>query len=250
MNQRMMMWCVVALMAMTLVLGSEAQSQDRRERDDLDRSTPTLAVSGQGEVMARPDRATVRLGAEAQAPTAQAAQSQVNAIMQRALQGIRAVGIEERKIQTTGLQLFPVYERQERGEETPPRVVAYRATNTVQVEVENLTLVGKVVDAGVTAGANRIESIAFDLLNDTAARTQALQKAVAEARAKAAVLAEAAGVRLAGIWEIQEGGVNVIPPPRPYGDAMLMRAEAATPIQPGEVRVQASVTIRYHITTR
>ena len=239
----------LAMLTILTVSSATAWSQDNRNRSpEQDRST--LVVSGQGEVMARPDRTRVRLGAEAQAPTAAEAQSQVNAIMQRALQQIRAVGIEERRIQTTGLQLFPVYERQRSGDETAPRVVAYRASNTVQVEVENLPLVGRVIDAGMTAGANRIESIDFDLRDDQAAQAQALQRAVAEARAKAVVLASAADVRLVGVQEVREGNVNIMPPPRPYGDAVMMRAEAATPIQPGELRVQASVTIRYRIAPR
>lgn len=237
------------LCALIATCASVAWSQPAGERRS-DSPEPTLTVSGRGEVMARPDRARVRLGAEAQAPTAAQAQSQVNAIMQRALQQIRAVGIEDRKIQTTGLQMFPVYERQRAGEETAPRVVAYRASNTIQVEVDDLPLVGRVVDAGMTAGANRIEGIDFDLRDDQAARAQALQRAVAEARAKANVLAAAAGVRLAGVQDIQEGGVDIMPPPRPYGDAMMMRAEVATPIQPGEMRVQASVTMRYRIASR
>ena len=236
------------LMMLTTTI-SVVWSQDNRDGRRA-RSGSTLMVSGQGEVSAAPDRAVVRLGAEAQAETAQAAQAQVNAVMQRALQQVQAVGIEERKIQTTGLQLFPVYERQRGGEEIAPRVVAYRAANTIQVEVDNLQLVGKVIDAAVTAGANRLQGIDFDLRNDLPSRTQALQKAVAEARIKADALAHALGVRLQGIEEVQEGGVHVVPPPRPYGDMMMRAQSAATPVQPGELRVQASVTIRYRIAPR
>src|SRR5690606_34919485 len=130
------------LMMAVLVMGtvSTAWSQGGRGPRDRGPREPgprfdesTLTVSGQGEVAAEPDRATVRLGAEAQAATAQAAQSQVNEVMQRALQRIRAAGIEERAIQTTGLRLSPVYERQRPGDDDAPRIVAYRASNTVRV---------------------------------------------------------------------------------------------------------------------
>lgn len=243
----------VTLLMVTLSPLPEANSQQIRGRGG-DRASmqnnSVLVVSGQGEATAQPDQATVRLGAEVQAETAQSAQSQINTIMQNALQRIRATGIAERKIQTTGLQLFPVYERQKPDQEQPPRVTAYRAVNTVQVVIDDLSLVGRVIDAGVAAGANRIDSLAFDLRDDQAARAEALQKAVTQARDKAAVLASAAGVALGDVSEIREGGVNIIPPPRPYGGLMTMRADTSTPTQPGEVRVQASVTIRYDMTTR
>jgi uncharacterized protein YggE len=240
---------ILCLVAVLWMLAPAAWSQDRNDRDRSG-STPTLEVGGQGEAKAAPDVAVVRLGAEAQAKTAQAAQSQVSAVMERALQKIRAVGIAERDIQTTGVRLHPVYERQPRGDETPPEVVAYRASNTVQVEVQNLSLIGRVIDAGVGAGANRVEDISFDLRDDTAARTQALREAVAQARSKAEVLAKAMDVRLVAVHEVQEGGVHVIPP-RPYGGARFARAEAVgTPIQPGELRVQASVVVRYRIAPR
>lgn len=242
--------CIVA----PLPEANSQQMRGRGERTPMQsprQSTSTLVVGGQGEAAAEPDQATVRLGAEVQADTAQNAQSQLNAVMQEALQKIRAVGIEERKIQTTGLQLFPVYERQKPGQELPPRVTAYRANNTVQVEIDDLALVGRVIDAGVTAGANRVDSLVFNLRDDQTARAEALQKAVIQARDKAAVLAAAAGVGLGDLTEIQEGGVNIIPPPRPYGNVTMMRAESvATPTQPGEVRVQASVTLRYELTER
>lgn len=211
---------------------------------------PTITVSGSGEVSAAPDRAVVRLGAEAQANEAAGAQAQVNDIVQQALQQIRAVGIEERKIQTTGVSLYPVYEPQQfKPNEVPaaPRVAGYRASNVIQVEVNNLALVGKVIDAGVKAGANRIEGVSFDLQNDLPARTEALKQAVAEARAKAATMAAALDVKLAGVAEGIEGGVNTIPP-MPRLGVMAARVEApGTPVQPGEMRIQAAVTLRYHI---
>lgn len=237
------------LLTICVTTATTARSQENREAHSGPRVS-TLTVSGQGEVSAPPDHALVRLGAEVQAATAQAAQSQVNAIMTRALQKIRTLGIEERKVQTSGLQLFPVYDHSRDGEQATPRLIAYRASNTVQVDVDNLQLVGKVIDAGVAAGANRLEGISFGLRHDLPSRTQALQNAVARARTKAETLAAALGVNLQGIEEVREEGVHQIPPPQPYGD-MMMRAEAAsTPVQPGEMQVQSSIIIRYRIAPR
>ncbi len=114
-------WSLIAGLAMGLTTAVHAQEMVVA-RD----TKPTLTVSGTGEIAAPPDRATVRLGAEAQAENASEAQAQVNDIVQKALQGVKAVGIEERKIQTSGISLFPVYAQQEYKPNTPqvvPRTV-------------------------------------------------------------------------------------------------------------------------------
>lgn len=209
---------------------------------------PTLTVTGNGEAAGTPDRATVRLGAEAQGPDAMSAQNAVSTIMQKALQQIRAVGIEERRIQTSGLNLYPIYSQMKPGDEQPQRITGYRASNSVQIVVNDLKLVGRVIDAGINAGANQMQGISFDLENDLPQRTEALKQAVQEARTKAEAIAGALGVRLQGIDEVSEGGVNVMPPQPMYANSMMRTAMAvATPVQPGELRVHAAVTIRYRV---
>lgn len=220
---------------------------------------PTLTVNGRGEVSVTPDRAVVRLGAVVQAPNAAEAQSQVNGIVTKAIEGIRALGIAEERIGTQTLDLSPVYEMPpphpvQGGEGEPPesrepRIVAYRASNTIRVEVDDLTKVGPVIDAGVAAGANNVEGISFELQDDAAARRDALAKAVEEARAKARIMAAALEVEIAGVLEATEGGVDLYPVQYDLGRRAFAGAEMAmaTPVQPGQVRVEASVTIRYRI---
>ena len=248
---RVLLWLALGVYLSAMAGPSPAQV---RTGSAIAERLTILTVSGRGEVSSRPDQATVRLGAEAQASDAASAQSQVNAIMERALQQIRAVGISQQAIRTTGLQLFPVYARQRPEprpdtdeEPRPPAIVAYRASNTVQIEVRSLQLVGKVIDAGVASGANRLEGITFELKNDRASRGEALQLAVQEARAKAEAIARALRMRLVGVSEVSEGGVNIIPPPPMPMMEMSRAAVTATPVEPGELRVEASVTIRYRI---
>jgi uncharacterized protein YggE len=120
-------------------------------------SVPFLTVNGEGQVPAAPDQAVLRLGAAAQAQEAAAAQEMVNEIMQRALQAIKAVGIPPERITTVGLSLWPVYtqHRPKSGEEPGvPKIAAYRASNTIRVQVDDLSAVGRVIDAGVAAGSH------------------------------------------------------------------------------------------------
>ena len=233
-----------------LLLGSApfARSQEDRPPKPQSQNASTLNVSGQGETQAAPDRATVRLGAQAQGVDATTAQNKVNVVLQGALTRIRALGIDEKRIRTENLSLFPVYGNPKPGEENPP-LIGYRASNVLAVEVENLTLVGRVIDTGLAAGINNVQGVSFDLKNADAARSQALERAVTQARSKAETLARALGMRLDGIVEVNESGVNVNPPQPMYARAAMMM-DAATPVSPGEVSVSAGVTIRYRLAPR
>lgn len=222
-------------------------------------TTPTLTVTGRGEVSAAPDRAVVRLGAIAQDEHAAAAQNQVNEIMNKALADIRALGIPEQQIATTGLSLSPVYSTEGRPAPQPleqaqpkePRIVGYRASNVIRVELTDLKRLGDVIDRGVAAGANRLEGLSFELRDDSGPRGEALRKAVADARAKAQAIAEAMGVRLESVSEITEGGVNIFSSRDQFGGGVARLAaspeSAPTPIQPGQVQVEATVTVRYSL---
>ncbi len=208
---------------------------------------PILSVQGTGEARVAPDEATVRLGVVAQAPTARAAQEQVNKAANAVLEAIRALKIEAKDIQTSDLSLSPLYSQGRGEEQQAPRITGYQANNTVTVRTEDLSKVGPVIDAGLSAGANTLEGVVFGLRNDEAARAAALTSAVRAARTKAEALAQALQVRLAGIVEVTEGGVSVYPPPMPKFGRMAMEMAADTPVSAGQVGVQASVTIRYRI---
>ena len=215
-----------------------------------------LTVTGDGESSSRPDRAVVRLGATAQAETASAAQEQVNQVVQAAVEAIRAAGIREEMISTAGISLYPVYSDQAPrplpggGQQRPPepRIVAYRASNSVRVIVDDLTKVGDVIDEAVKAGANQIEGLSFELKDDTAARREALTGASKQARAKADAIAQAMGLRIDGVFQVTEGGVQVMQPRMELARAGVAAMDAAgTPVQPGQVDVHASVTVTYRV---
>jgi uncharacterized protein len=212
---------------------------------------PVLTVSGSGNARVAPDEATVRLGVVAQAPTARAAQDQVNKVANAVLDAILKQGIKAEDIQTSGLSLSPLYSQNNRpgAESQAPRITGYQANNTVTVRVDDLTKVGPVIDAGLSAGANTLDGVEFGLRNDEAARGQALADAARAARAKAETLAKALGLRLGEILEVAEGGISISPPPIPRFTRMAMAESAmdSTPVSAGQVGVTASVTIRYRI---
>jgi len=213
-----------------------------------DETPPTVSVSGHAEVAAPSDQATVRLGALVQDVEAVEAQVRVNQIMKKALRGIKAAGVAEQDIQTVGLSLMPVYavaERSQNRDSNEPKIAGYRASNTVTVKVEDLDLLGKVIDAGVLAGANQLRGVTFDVRDNDKLQQQALQLATKNAQQKAEAIAAALHMRLGMVLEVQEEAAYLQHPTVARG--YTMAAAEATPVQPGQVQVSADVRIRYRI---
>src|SRR3989449_1104560 len=178
---------------------------------------PALVVTGNAQIMAVPDEATVRLGIVRQATSAQVAQEQANAIGTEILNAIGKLGVPAQQIQTSRLVLSPVYAPRGPDSRDAPRIVSYTASNVVSVRLQNLSQIGPVIDAGLKAGANQVEGVQFGLRNDLPSREQALKQAVAEARSKAQVMADALRVNLAEVLEASEGGGSVVP----FGEAAV-----------------------------
>lgn len=216
-----------------------------------DETIPVLSVSGSGEIDAEPDEASVRLGIEAENEAAAAAQREASTIATAILAALAEIGIEKEAIQTSALRLHPLYQqpapRSAAGVE--PRIIGYRASNEVTVELTDLDKVGPAIDAAIGAGANRVIGVDFGLQDDLEMRRQALAEAIREARQKAETMAQALGVPLGPVLEVQEGGVAV--QPRYSPGVAMMRAESvgspSTPVQPGKVTVRASVQVRYRL---
>jgi uncharacterized protein YggE len=125
-----------------------------------------------------------------------------------------------------------------------PRIVAYRASNIVQVTIDDLTMVGAVVDAGIAAGINEIRAVSFGLADDLPYRVTALERAVEAARRKARAAATALGARLGKPVEVRERSVAL--PSRSF-DTAFARAELGTPIEPGEIAIEATVDASFEL---
>jgi len=238
---------ILLLLPLTLTLATTGLAQQQRDTPP----PPVLVVNGSAQVQAAPDEATVRLGVVRQEATAQAAQEQANRAAQGILAEMTKLGIPAPRIQTSRLTLTPVYAPQPRSDSRDaPRIVAYSASNQVAVELSNLTQIGPVIDGGLRGGANNLEGVQFRLKNDLPVREQALKQAVGEARQKAETIAAALGVRLAGVQEVVEGGVSINEPSVNFAGAALtmeLRQATPTPVSPGQIEVNASVTVKYLI---
>lgn len=213
-----------------------------------ERPPRSLAVSGEGEVKVRPDLAVLSFAVETAAPTAGAAVSE-NAKKSAALaEAIRTKLGPEDKVFTTQYGLSPVYEQREHAMATPPRITGYIASNAVRVESRAVDTVGALIDAATAAGANRADGLEFTLRERAQAHSDALRRAGEDARRQAEATAAALGVKLGRVLTASTGGPVVMPKAYARGGMVAMaESSAPTPIEAGDVTVNASLQVTYEI---
>jgi uncharacterized protein YggE len=214
-----------------------------------------INVNATGTIQREPEKAVITVAVESDAATAQAA-AQANARkMEAVFAALRRVGIVPPKARTIAYELHPQYQQPSRENPNPsPRVIGYRALNMVLVEVDTISRVGAVIDAAITAGANRVANLSFELRDIEAARLEALKQATAKARAEAEVLAAATGQQLGPPISISSSSYFE---PRQYrmeaamrGDVMAAAPPPPTPIEAGSLTITATVNIVYRMEDR
>jgi len=206
---------------------------------------PMIVTSGQGETKITPDRARLEVSVQTRAATAADAGAQNARKQQSVLDALRKMGFTSEQLSTVNYNLYPEMQYDKNGQS--PRVVAYNATNTVRIDIRDIGMIGKAIDASLEAGANMISSLSFYSSNTDTARRSALASAVARARSDADAIAAAAGGSIGALVEIS---TNDFAPPVIYNraqmsDAMTMGKVASTPIEPGEQTVSSVVTARW-----
>jgi len=205
-----------------------------------------ISVSGEGRVSVAPDMALLSIGVSTKKDTVAAANSAVQAAMDRLLSSLEANGIVEKDIQTSQFSISPEYDYQL----NEPRLTGYRVTHMLQVKVRDIDRAGEVIDDGVEAAGDLVQvgSISMTIDDTSALAKQARELAMADAKAKAEELARLAEVELGKPISISES--SYAPSPPVYYDrayASEAAAPAQTTISPGALEVVVSVQITYGI---
>jgi uncharacterized protein YggE len=204
----------------------------------------TIVVTGAGEATSAPDVAYLTLGVEADGATASEALRKNSAQMEATIKTLRDAGVDKDDIQTSNLSVGARYDYSREGQ--APRLVGYQATNTVSVKLRNLKKAGEVIDKAVASGSNRLDSISFGFADPKPLLNVARRDAVADARERAALYANAAGVTLGDVLQISDSFSHA-PGPVPIAARADFAKAEAVPIAAGEQTIGASVTIVYAI---
>jgi uncharacterized protein YggE len=208
---------------------------------------PVVELSVYESVDVAPDTATIGAGVTTEAPTATEALRQNSAEMQKVIARIKALGVAEKDIQTTGINLNARYDYDQQTQRQLFR--GYQVSNRVSVTLRKIDDTGRVLDALVEAGATDLGGPNFSIDDDTAAKDAARTRAVARAEAQAKAYAAMLGYDGVKVLSINEGLAGNGPMPEmAKGRGVVAMAADAAPVQPGMVQAGVSIAITYELT--
>ena len=203
-----------------------------------------ISVEGTGEAYVVPDRAVINLGVSTDAATSEEAVSMNTEKMNAVLEAIKALGVLEEDIQTTNYALNPKYDWTD-GTQVD---AGYTLSQNVELRIRDFDLIGQVISASSTAGANMVGSVEFTVEDGEAAKQEARMEAVEEAKAKAEQIAEASGLKLGKVVSYYEysgdsgkGGYY------DFAEASLDAVKSVPTIEAGQEEVSLTVTLTYQL---
>jgi uncharacterized protein YggE len=211
---------------------------------------PSVVMTGEAEQTGAPDIVFLTLGVTKDGQTASQALRASTEATRSVLDVVRKYGLESRDIQTSGLSIQPRYGRPPQRSSSDERsvVVGYTASNQISLRLRTIERVGEFLDAVVAAGSNEIRGIRFDIADRAKLLDSARKLAVDDAKRKAMLYADAAGIRLGAIISLEEEGTGQ-PQPRMFAAraATMEAAAAPVPVEAGEIAIHASVRITWRI---
>lgn len=230
----------LALAAVLLLAAAPAWAQTSPPQAPPSR---TLTVTGTAEVRAVPDAAVVTLGVVTENETAAAALAANNAALTKVLAAVRSFGVDSKDLQTVGLSLQPRYYRSDKPTANDQlRIIGYTATDGVSARIHDLAKLGDLLDKVTTAGANRINGISFVVSDQERLLDEARRNAVANAKSKADLYAQAAGFTLGKVMSLDEENAPTFQP-MPRAMAAAAPAAMAVPVEAGEM----TLSVRVHV---
>ena len=231
----------ISTLALALLLACTAAHAQQAE------PPRTIGVSGQGEVRAEPDRATVTLGVESRKPKLEDARAEVTKTVEAVLKLTRDLKIDQKNVRATRINVQPEYNwgANNANERT---LIGYFVSRQVEVELHDLEKLGQLLERATDLGVNQMGDPRLDSSKRQDLVREALAKAVVDARQNAEVIAKAAGARLGNARTIN-ANTEFSQPPVPMVRAMAMEAKAAggAPYQSGEMTFNATVNVQYDL---
>ena len=210
--------------------------------------TRTISVDGTSVIKAMPDRATVNISIESTAKDAKEASAQNAIVMNKIQKDIMALAITKDNIKTTNYNLYPLYNRKDNGRQ---EITGYSVSNQITVTVDNIDIVGNVIDTAINAGANSVNSVEFSLKDPQSYKYKVLVQAINDAKRKADIIAKTLGKNVVNVVSVNSNNSYI--EARTFNSMMYAKAAdsaavgASSPIQAGDISVKANVSIVFEI---
>jgi hypothetical protein len=211
--------------------------------------TDLFSSSGEGKVTAVPDQATVNVGITQQSQTVADAKNKVNQTADKIIKDLKKLGLTDKNIKTTAYSVSPNYSNgvimpmMQGGQQN---ITGYTVTQNLEIQVQPIDKANQVVDAATADGANLVGGVNFtfsDQLSQSLEQ-QATKQAVDDAKAKAQMLANAAGINLGKIVNVV---TNSSGQPIPMMVAGVVKTDQSAPtnVTPGENSLTIDVVLYY-----
>ena len=208
----------------------------------------TINVMGEGKTYAIPDTASISFSVITIDEKSEVALNENNKKSDAVVNYLKEQGIEKENIQTVGLNVQPIYER-DPDSWTEMQIIHYQVTNRIEVKFKDLDKVNTVIDGAIRVGANKVDSFLFLISDEEELKTETREKAIQEARKKAKETTAALGVKLGRVISFSESR-DYYTFPVMQKEMMAMDQEGTIPempIEPGENEIIITVTIEYEI---
>lgn len=206
----------------------------------------SVTVGGTGRASLAPDRFSFTVGVQTVAPTVDDAVAENNKRVQSVLAALKKAGAQDKDIQTSNFNIYP---QQDYQQGKLPTILGYQVTNNVTVRSTKIADAGRLLGVAISAGVNTSTGLNFEVSDPARGREQGLRAAFDDAKAKAVLLAQAAGRTLGRALQIHEGTQQNAPPPYPMVKAMAMEARASqdVPVEAGTQELTFTITAIFEL---
>ena len=231
----------MAILMTATFLAPTLQVQAQQIQTHLD---ARIVVFGEGSVNVAPDHAQINSGVRTRAKTVKDGTEANSKVMAGIIAAMVKSGVPQKDIQTSRFSIQPAYAPAEPRVEQ--KLVGYNVSNQVRVTITQMDKIGEILDQLVAAGVTDVGNIVFLVSDISTALDEARKAAIADARRKAEVYAQASDLRLGRIlWVTEDAGMS---------QPILMRAQSApaakltsTPIEAGDETLRARVSVGFDI---
>ena len=218
------------------------------ELDSTSLINNTLFVTGSATTNIKTDKVTASLGVETTDKTTEKALLSNSYLMNKIINALKGSGIKENETSTSSFTINPNYNYSEYGSKGD--LIGFTVSNSIHITSSNIDLISQWIDTAVQTGANIVNEVYFSVSPDKLDKIKnvLLKDAVANAKSKADIVAEAAGLKIAGIKSITIGELGMPPIPGPvpvYSKSVSFDETPSTPIIAGEQEISATVSIVY-----
>ncbi len=218
--------------------------------DQLEQVTQqnTVVVQGEATIVVQPDLAKISLAVETKDADSKKAQAENTKIMNAVMKALEEAGVAKDNISTSYYNIYqafdydnPVYVADQKED----YALVYYVSNGITIKTSNIDEVGKLIDVATAAGANNIEGINFETSKADEYYQQALKDAMQSAKAKADAITATFGKTVDIPLKVSEVGGAGSYNRNFYAEKVEMAADSTTPIQPGGLKIRATVTVEY-----